>query len=205
MEYQDNKRRIQQVMSQIASTVPTVKLESSLNYTEWYRYFISDALQLDADIYNFITDDDWQPPFDTAGWADYRSFLDSKLFVLLRFYVERHVWDDISLDDASGKRAMLTIVSRFGTLSYRDMVTLHFLPVLHGGDDLSDLWKLTMLSKACRKLTEEQHCGFETMCRFEKSIAMELARYFDRSKDPLSPAAVQLTFQELRRGTLWEA
>jgi len=48
-----------------------------------------------------------------------------------------------------------------------------------------------MLSKACRKLTEEQHDGFGTTCRFEKSIAMELACHFDPSKDSLSPAAVR--------------
>jgi len=93
---------------------------------------------------------------------------------------------------------MLTIVSRFGTLSYRVMVTIHFMPRLGGGDDRSALWKRCTLADACRKLTPEQHRGYEVMCGFEKSIAMDIARHFDRTRDPMSPGAVQRIAKLLR-------
>jgi len=159
MDYHSNRIRLNHAMREMASIVPKMKLERSLDYTEWYENFLDVALQLDWDFYNFITDDDWRLPYDDAEWDDFRTFLDTRLYLMLRSHVAKCEWLDVASGTTSGKTVLKNIVSRFGTLSYRDMVTLHFLPVLHGGDDLSDLWKLTMLSKACRKLTEEQHCG----------------------------------------------
>jgi hypothetical protein len=192
MDYQENITRLKWAMDQIVYIKPRMKLDSSFNFDEWYENFGNDALLLDHQFYSFILDNDWRLSYTEEDWLAFSSFLDSRLYVMLMSYVESHVWSDVSFGTKSGKIVLLNIISQYGTLSYYDMVTIRFLPKIAPSEEMNmnSLTKQYSLITALQKLTPEQQLGVGIMCAFEKSFALEIARHFDSTGQPVFPAAV---------------